>query len=116
MHCRKKDKSISHSSPFVGRKSEMLELTRLYSTCNKYLNVGLTEKLTVVGLHAEAGIGKSRLIYEFLSNETNMDTLLFSLGSCSNISSQPYHLFTTLIKDSFNISIIDTNEDTKKSL
>ena len=105
----KRDKEVSHNSPFVGRDTELLELSRIYTNCNKYLKVGLTEKLSLIGVHAEAGVGKSRLIHEFLNKSINLDLDYFSMGSCSNISSQPYHLFTTLIKDSFKISIIDND-------
>ena len=31
----------------------------------------------------------------------------------SNISSQPYHLFSTIIKDAFDISTIDDSKDYK---
>ena len=112
----KKDKKVSHISPFVGREQEFKELSRIYGKCNKYIKVGMIDKLTMVGIHAEAGVGKSRLIHEFLSQTINLDVDLYSMGSCSNISSQPYNLFVSLIKDSFGISIIDNKDTTKQKI
>ena len=53
--------------------------------------------------HKDKGIGKSRLIYEFIK-QNDSD---FAIGASSNISSKPYHIFSSFIKDSCNISIID---------
>ena len=112
----KKDKKVSHASPFIGRDLEFERLNDIYLKCNKYLKSVMIEKLTFVGLHAEAGVGKSRLTYEFLARTVNLDMDLYSTGSCSNISSQPYNLFISLIKDSFDISILDNKEITKEKI
>ena len=110
----KLDKKLSYTTPFIGRDSELNELDRIYSNSNKYFKLGITEKLSLIGIHSEAGVGKSRLINEFLNNATKMKDEMFCIGTCSNISSQPYHLFTTLIKDAFDISIIDNSDITSK--
>ena len=112
----KKDKKILHTSPFIGRDNELEQLNKTYFKCNKYIKTGMTEKITVMGIHSEAGVGKSRLIYEFLSNSIDLDVDLYSMGSCSNVSSQPYNLFISLIKDSFSISIIDNQNTVKNKL
>tara|TARA_B110000263_G_scaffold67177_1_gene58134 strand:- start:160 stop:3726 length:3567 start_codon:yes stop_codon:yes gene_type:complete len=112
----KKDKKILHVSPFVGRDEELEQLNKIYLKCNKYIKTGMTDKMTIVGMHSEAGVGKSRLVYEFLSKQVNLDIDLYSMGSCSNVSSQPYNLFITLIKDSFEISILDNKEVIKDKI
>ena len=112
----KKDKTVSHVSPFIGRDDELKKLNNIYLKCNKYIKTGMTDRLTFVGLHAEAGVGKSRLIYEFLNNAVNLNVDFYSTGSCSNISSQPYNLFVSLVKDSFGISILDDKEVTKDKI
>ncbi len=112
----KKDKKISHISPFVGRNNDMSKIESLYNKCNKYIKDGMTEKLTFLGVHADAGIGKSRLVYEFLNRTIGLDTDLYSSGTCSNISSQPYNLFVSLIKYSFEVSILDNSDETKEKL
>ena len=112
----KKDRKILHASPFIGRNEELSQLNKVYLKCNKYIKTGLIDKMTLVGMHSEAGVGKSRLIYEFLSNTVNLDVDLYSIGSCSNVSSQPYNLFISLIKDSFGISILDNQKIIKDKI
>ena len=102
-----KDFTVRHRSPFIGRDNELTELSAIYDQCIKNLKDNAITKVSFVGVHADAGIGKSRLIYEFIQN-VNCD---YSIGSCTNISSKPFHLFSTIIKDTLKISIID-NKDT----
>ena len=99
-----KDFTASHKSPFIGRDDELNELSTVYDKCIKDLKDNTISKVSFVGVRADAGIGKSRLIYEFIQNQT----CYYSIGSCTNISSKPFHLFSTIIKDNLNISIIDT--------
>ena len=105
----KKDFKVSHASPFVGRDSEMNLLKSTYNKCIKNLKDNTISKISVVGIHADAGIGKSRLIYEFIK-QNDSD---FAIGSSSNISSKPYHIFSSFIKDACNISIIDDQSTIK---
>jgi predicted ATPase len=112
----KKDKKVSHVSPFVGRDDDMGKIESLYNKCNKSIKNSMTEKLMFLGVSAAAGIGKSRLVYEFLDRTIGLDMDLYSSGSCSNISSQPYNLFISLIKDSFGISILDNSNTTREKL
>jgi len=111
-----KDDTTSHSTPFIGRDTEINMLTKLFDNESKYLKTGIIEKLSFVGIHAEAGVGKSRLLHEFLNSKVNFNNDMYSIGTCSNISSQPYHLFISLIKDSFNISIIDDIDTVSEKL
>jgi predicted ATPase len=112
----KKDKKVSHVSPFIGRDNDMSKIESLYSKCNKSIKNSMTEKLVFLGVNAAAGVGKSRLVDEFLDRTVGLDMDLYSSGSCSNISSQPYNLFISLLKDSFGISILDNSSTTKEKL
>ena len=100
----KKDFNINYSSPFIGRENEMQSLNNIYDACVENLKSDTISKISFVGINADAGIGKSRLIYEFIQNVE----CEHSIGSCTNISSHPYHVFGTVIKDIFKISIIDS--------
>ena len=102
----KKDFKVNHTSPFIGREKEIESLNSIYNKCVENLKSDTISKISLVGIHAEAGIGKSRLIYEFIQNVE----CEHSTGSCTNISSHPYHVFSTIIKDAFKISIIDNKK------
>jgi len=105
----KKDFEVRHASPFIGRDNELSALKKIYNKCVEYLENDTISKISFVGIHADAGVGKSRLVYEFIENVD----CEHSTGSCTNISSHPYHIFSTLIKDAFTISIIDNSETIK---
>ena len=106
----KKDFTINHSSPFIGREKELKSLNSIYDKCVTNLKSDTLSKISFVGINADAGVGKSRLIYEFIQNVECEHTV----GSCTNISSHPYHLFGTIIKDIFKISIIDNRISTER--
>ena len=94
---------------FVGRGKELDYLLSLY----KKIKTTLSKK--VVGIKADAGLGKSRIISEFI----NVNQILpndFLLGDCSSIIHQPYFLFSTMIKRYFNIFITDSENVAKKKL
>ena len=105
-----KDFTVRHRSPFIGRDNELSELSVIYEQCIKNLKDNAITRVSFVGVHADAGIGKSRLIYEFIQN-VSCD---YSIGSCTNISSKPFHLFSTIIKDTLKMSIIDDKETIDK--
>ncbi len=107
----KKDLSINTSTPFIGREKEIKTLSGVYKKQTKETENNTFNKINFIGITAEAGVGKSRLIDEYL--KTNKQAY-FSLCHASNISSKPYYLFIRLIKDVFNISQIDSLEESKR--
>tara|TARA_Y100001970_G_scaffold280062_1_gene388436 strand:+ start:3132 stop:6734 length:3603 start_codon:yes stop_codon:yes gene_type:complete len=113
----KKDVSVRHSSPFIGRENELNELNKVYNEALKNLQNNEFNKIHFISSVADAGIGKSRLVYEFLSNNSDIQNDdSFSIAHASNISSQPYYLFITLLKDILKISEVDSIKESKKKL
>jgi len=107
----KKDLSMNISTPFIGREKEIKILSETYIKQSKETEENSFNKINFIGVTAEAGIGKSRLLDEYL--KANKETY-FSLCHASNISSKPYYLFIRLIKDAFNISQMDSIEESKR--
>ena len=105
-----KDLSNRKSSPFIGRENEISVLGNTYQKTIKDIANNNFDKINFIGVTAEAGIGKTRLVQEYLESDKNIS---FSLSHASNISSKPYYIFITLIKDIFNISEMDSLETTK---
>ena len=113
----KKDTAVRHSSPFIGRENEINELNKVYKQALENLRNNEFNKINFISSVADAGVGKSRLIYEFLSNNSDIQNEnSFSIAHASNISSQPYYIFITLLKDIFKISEIDSLEESKNKL
>ena len=106
----KKDLVSNPSSPFIGREEEIKLLKKNYIESKNNIDKCLYKKVNFVGVTADAGVGKSRLINEFIKSLTNCN---FSLSHASNISSKPYYIFTRLIKDLFQISQLDSLDKTK---
>ena len=113
----KKDIEIDRSTPFIGRENEINKMNNVYNTSLKKLNNESFNKIEMISCVADAGVGKSRLIHEFLNSKASKDIgNFFSIGHASNISSQPYYLFATLIKDIFKISEVDSADISKKKI
>ena len=106
----KKDFRSKTSTPFIGRESELSILEKAYGSSKEEIKKNIYTKIKFIGITAEAGIGKSRLINEFLKNNKNLH---YALCHASNISSKPYYIFTRLIKDVFKISQLDTLKETE---
>ena len=105
-----RDLSNRHSSPFIGREKEIKILQNAYNNIKSNIKENKFNKINFIGVTAEAGIGKTRLIQEYLNNNKNVS---FSLSHASNISSKPYYIFISMIKDIFKISEMDSAIDTK---
>ena len=105
-----KDLSTKNDSPFIGREDEISILKDTYKSIKDNIKKNQFNKIDFIGITAEAGIGKTRLIQEYLNMDKNIP---FSLSHASNISSKPYYIFISLIKDIFKISEMDSAKDTK---
>ena len=105
-----KDKLINNKSLFIGREDEIKVLKKIYNSIKLNIKKNEFSKINFIGVTAEAGIGKTRLLHEYLKSDKGIS---FTLSHASNISSKPYFLFISLIKDIFKISEIDSMEITK---
>jgi class 3 adenylate cyclase/tetratricopeptide (TPR) repeat protein len=86
---------------FTGRQQE---LTALYSCLDKAMS-GNGQFVTVVG---EAGIGKSRLVYEF-RHSLNRNTITVLQGRCQSHGTRvPYFPFINALRRGLNLSDEDT--------
>lgn len=90
---QKIEKQNTRSHKFIGREEEMQALTGYLESAR--------EKLKLVGIKGDAGIGKSRLIKEFTSL---YDDALVLGGYCSPISPSPFNLFTQLLQSYLQIN------------
>ncbi|KAA3600854.1 MAG: tetratricopeptide repeat protein [Calditrichaeota bacterium] len=119
---KKLPKWLQHKrSVFVGRDKELEFLENSYQRVLKNLELkqtGEESKPIVVGLKGVAGLGKSRLAYEFLKSklQSQPHRNLSAKGFCSNVSTSPYSMFTTLIKNYLGITLLDPKELIREKL
>ena len=85
---------------FVGRDEEMKTLEHVWRAAFH----GQGQCLSVVG---EAGVGKSRLFYEFVHSPTLRDVLILESGSVSHAHAATFHPLIDLLKAYFNIAAAD---------
>lgn len=109
-------------SAYVGREKELVMLDEKYEQVTRNLSgLGVTKPI-VIGIKAPAGLGKSRLIYEFLRNKEEtpgvLQTTRISVlyGTTPRVAQHPYCVFTSLVRRYLNISHIDPPSVVKKKL
>ncbi|MFC1850739.1 tetratricopeptide repeat protein [candidate division CSSED10-310 bacterium] len=110
-------KGLKKSYNFIGRKSELGQLCEYLRKTEKRLeqsDVRISKKPLVIGMQGEAGIGKSRLIYEFL-NHINRFRYVMHLF-VPRITQAPYCLFSAMIKEHFSITSQDSNDEMRMKL
>ncbi|KAA3601522.1 MAG: hypothetical protein DWQ06_07845 [Calditrichaeota bacterium] len=104
---------------FVGRETEMKFLSEKFTNSLTLLkNESNFSKTSVIGINGNAGVGKSRLVYEFLKKSlSNLKHENISLkGICSSVTPNPYNLFISLIQKAFAISHFDSSEEISQKL
>ena len=90
-------------------------LNEYYNNSFKDIENETYSKMPFIGVTADAGTGKSRLVHEFLSGNSSIQSdTHYSIAYATNISSKPYYIFLTLIKDIFKISEMDSLSMTKE--
>jgi class 3 adenylate cyclase/tetratricopeptide (TPR) repeat protein len=82
---------------FVNRNEELKYLQEAYETSTQ----GMLLCLSIV---ADAGVGKSRLLYEFRKRLGNGDSRYLELKCQSQGRETPYHPFIPFVRQSFSIS------------
>jgi len=91
----------NHATGYIGREHEL----GILSTA---LDEQARAKLQVIGIRGEAGLGKTRLVYEF--ERANQDQAVFLHGACSAISPSPLNLFTSLFETLFTLQVNESAE------
>lgn len=100
------------TTPMIGRSNELEWLQQ------KYYNM-LLEGTQFMGiLSGEAGLGKTRLIYEFGSwvESLSWKTSFFKARARQGTKDQPYNLITELIRSYFNILYSDHAEVAREKI
>jgi class 3 adenylate cyclase/tetratricopeptide (TPR) repeat protein len=96
-------------TPFVGRERELELLLDGFERSK----AGRGQAFSIM---AEAGIGKSRLLYEFRKAVAHED-ITFLEGKCLSYSkSVPYHLFIDILKANFDIREGDSDSDIREKV
>src|SRR5262249_3459637 len=86
---------------FVGRDIELQQLRRVQQLAGQ----GHGQMVAIVG---EAGVGKSRLVREFLNSQTTADWLVLESKSVSYGQATPYLPIIELLRDYFGINVHHT--------
>lgn len=111
------------SSPFISREYELSELKQKYFEVRKGISKKrsneanlksseVNKKPVVIGIKGDAGIGKTRLVKEFLKATGKYSFT----GYSESLLQSPYFLFLSLIKSYCGISQNDTIESIKERL
>jgi len=111
-----KERSINKlsRSEYVGRDKELKLLEEEYKKLKlKIKEKVLNNKPSVIGIKAGAGLGKSRLIYEFLKKRETEQKLF---GNVESILQNPYSVFISIIRHYLNISLNDSRDSIKRKL
>jgi len=96
-------------TPFVGRERELELLLDGFERCKS----GIGQAFSIM---AEAGVGKSRLLYEFRKAVTN-EAVTFLEGKCLSYSrSIAYHPIIDILKSNFNIQDSDSDHTIREKV
>ena len=96
-------------TPFVGRERELELLLDGFERSKE----GRGQAISII---SDAGIGKSRLLYEFRKAVTNMD-ITFLEGRCLSYSRNvAYHPIVDVLKANFDIQDNDTDQDIREKV
>jgi class 3 adenylate cyclase/tetratricopeptide (TPR) repeat protein len=106
---------------FIGREEELAFLAGALDRIRdeERPGSGFTEALPpprplLVGINADAGLGKTRLIYEFQRlHETGA---VYVKGTCTGISPTPLNLFANLFESWFALRVNEPVEDKRQKL
>ena len=92
---------------FVGRDIELEQLRRAQQLADQ----GSGQIVAIVG---EAGVGKSRLVREFLHSQHTADWLVLESKSASYGQATPYLPVIELLKDYFKINVRDSTQSIRE--
>ncbi len=93
------------SKKFIGRKEELGEISKL-------LKESVDGKGNLVLIEGEAGIGKTRLIYELVERKGNEYNIHFLRGRCQfHQGLDPYSPFIEALRNWFGITESDTDHE-----
>ncbi|NOR46031.1 MAG: tetratricopeptide repeat protein [Candidatus Delongbacteria bacterium] len=111
-----RNRSIIKKSTYVGRDKEINGISDLFNISKKEIgSIDNNYKPIIIGLRGPAGIGKSRLVKEFTDKVNSSQNTILS-GYTKSYAQPAYFIWTTMLKDHFNIDDEDSKETIKKKL
>src|SRR5215813_3333711 len=96
-------------TPFVGRKTEI-------DTFNKFLEKSAAGRGQILSLVGEPGMGKSRLVYEFVHSHMPQDWLVLEAPSVSYGKATPYFPVIELLRRYFEIGEASGDESIREKV
>ena len=96
--------ALGLAAPLVGRSDELRQMLDAFERMRQ----GRAQGVSLVG---EPGVGKSRLLREFLATlerEGRLDGVTVRPASCSSLGGQPYGVFVTFFREGYDVTPDDT--------
>ncbi|MDK9699904.1 MAG: tetratricopeptide repeat protein [bacterium] len=92
--------------PMVGHAEELKALLEHWNKFHfeRELNPRGGVKHTMIGLRGEPGIGKSRLVFEFLKRTQSEQNFLLLHGHTMSVAQSPYYMWACILRDLFHIA------------
>jgi len=97
----------NHSTRYIGREKELSILQAAFRNMQQ-------TGIPVIGIRAEAGLGKTRLVYEF--ELANQNQAYFLHGACSAVSPSPLNLFASLCETLFRTVVNETPQKKREKM
>ena len=91
----------NHQTAYIGRTEELALLQNSLTLPDR-------PQSQFIHIKGDAGLGKTRLVYEF--ERHNTERAIFLHGACSAISHAPLNLFSSILESFFRIQLNETPE------
>jgi adenylate cyclase len=98
-------------APMVGRADELGQMLAAFDR--------LSRRAQVISLTGEAGVGKSRLIREFLAvlaQRGQLEAATVRRATCSSLGEQPYSVFAAFFREAYGVAPDDPLERVRDKL
>src|SRR5262245_36952670 len=104
--------ALGLSAPMVGRTAELGQMVAAFDRM-------LRGRAQVVSLVGEAGVGKSRLLQEWLANleaSQRLGTVTVRHAACSSLVEQPYSIFAAFFREAYGVATSDPLDVAREKL
>ncbi len=91
----------NHSTRFIGREAELAKL-------HTFITQSIPTQTPIVHIKGEAGLGKTRLVYEV--ERSHSELAVFLHGACSAISPAPLNLFSSILEVYLQVQLNEAPE------
>ena len=104
--------ALGLAAPLVGRSGELRQMLDAFERMRQ----GRAQGVSLVG---EPGVGKSRLLRQFLATleqEARLDGVTVRPASCSSLGGQPYDVLVTFVREAYEVTPDDTLDTIREKL